>query len=193
MNDTRGGRCSWLLLVAGVFILASAWLPLLTVRFTSPQYPTDKPTLAVYSDKITGDAHEFQVLSHYVGIIFPPEVPEMESGLLKWVFAGLGVAALIASILPRKTRKISASLLVLAVLFLAAWGQYRFYQSGHTLDPEAPMRMAVKPFTPPLFGWVKIHKIAIYHLPHIGSALMLGALGSLLLSFRRGKRGEATG
>jgi hypothetical protein len=178
------------MLVAGLFLVASAWLPLLTVRFTSPQYPTESPTLAVYAGKITGDSHEFQVLSHYVGIAFPPEVPEMDSGLLKWIIAGLGVTSLVASRLAPGGRKVAAGFLVLALLALAAWGQFRFYQSGHTLDPEAPMRMAVKPFTPPLFGWVKIHKIAIYHLPHIGAVLLVGALASLIVGIRRGNKAE---
>ena len=96
--DTPGRGLSRLCLVAGLLLLVSAWLPLLMVRFTSPQYPTESPTLNIYAGEITGNAHEFQVLSHYVGIQFPPDVPELDSGVVTWVIASLGIIALISSI-----------------------------------------------------------------------------------------------
>ena len=183
MQTQPGSRRA--LLIAGILLLISAWVPLLSVRFTSPQYPTESPTLRVYADRIAGDAHEFQVLSHYVGIQFPPDVPELRTGILVWVISGIGAIALGAALLGPDLHRPAAYLVLVSILCLAAWGQFRFYQSGHSLDPEAPMRMAVKPFTPPLFGWVKMRNIVIYHLPHYGSALILGAITALGITTRR--------
>ncbi len=181
-------RPSRSLLLAGVLLVASAWVPLILCVFTAPQYPTESPTLTIFAERLTGDTHEFKVLSHYVGIEFPPSVPEMDSGLLKAGIIGLGVIALLASVLSRRLRKHAASLLLISILALGAWGQFRFYQSGHSLDPEAPMRQAVTPFTPPLFGWLNIHRITIYHVPHIGSFLLIGAAASLCLSLRKDRK-----
>ena len=50
------------------------------------------------------------------------------------------------------------------------------------------MRMAVKPFTPPLFGWVRVRNIVIYHLPHVGSGLMIMAVVMLAMVLKRGGR-----
>lgn len=68
---------------------------------------------------------------------------------------------------------------------LAGWAQYRLYQAVHNLDPKAPMRYAVKPFTSPLVGIVRVHKITIYHLPHVGFLLFGGAVVLTLLAVRR--------
>lgn len=185
------------LVIAGLSLLVAPWVPLLMVRFRSPQYPTESPTLSIYADRFAGDAHEFQVLSHYVGIHFPPSVPELESGILVWIISGLGAVALLSALLRRPVQRALAFLLLLAIFTLAGWGQFRFYQSGHDLDQEAPMRMVVKPFTPPLFGFVRIHNISIYHLPHVGSILILSSVLALALAARRraselGAPGQAT-
>lgn len=180
-------------LAGAVLILAAPAFPVIRVIFTSPQYPTESPSLRLYTHRIEGHTHEFQVLTRYVGLEFPPDVPELRSNVVPWIVVGLGALALVASLLPWKPRRFLAAGVLVGVTALAGWAQYRFYQSGHQLNPEAPMRTTVKPFTPPLFGVIRMHRIRIYHLPDAGSLMMIGGCVALAWSSRRPKRRGAKG
>ncbi len=183
------GRVSYALLVAGLCLGLAPLFPLILCTFTAPQYPDKSPSVSVYAGAVTGDTQEFTTLTRYIGINFPPDVPELRTPLVATALVLIGLLAGVAAFLPRRGR-IAMVIAVLALtVCMGGWGQFRFYQAGHNLDPTAPMRTIMKPFTPPLFGWISIRRIRIYHMPHLGSFLILAGAGLALCggvrSYRR--------
>lgn len=158
-------------ILAGLSLFASLFFPYLATIFTSPQYPDTSPVVYIHPDGLRGDIHEFQVVGRYIGVKVPPELPEFDSKIFSYLIGLLAAMTLLGVLLSQRWRKIIPIILLVAGITFAGWAQYRLYQAGHTLDPTAPMRYAVKPFTPPLIGVVRIHRITIYHVPHVGFVL----------------------
>lgn len=164
------------LLISALLLLCSIFLPYLVTIFTSPQYPDRSPVVNIYLDRIGGDIHEFQVVGRYIGLKIPPQLPEFDYKIILFLITLLALVTGISAFLGQKFRRIILILLIISGIGLAALAQYRMYETGHNLDPTAPMRYAIKPFTPPVVGIVKVHRITIYHLPHVGTLLYLGAI-----------------
>lgn len=164
-------------LAAGGLILLSLLVPYLYIIFTSPQYPAQSPKMYLYTYALKGDLQQWEVVGRYIGIKVPPDLPEFDNHIIVTIIVMLATMALISAFLNRKWKKVASILLIVGGIALASWAQYRLYQQGHNLDPNAPMRYVVKPFTPPLIGVSKVSKIKIYHLPHLGFLLFFVATG----------------
>ncbi|MEW5815997.1 MAG: hypothetical protein AB1798_11475 [Spirochaetota bacterium] len=159
-------------LIAGAFLIVAIFLPFLGISLKSPQYPTRNPKILLYVHSLRGDIKEWEILGRYIGINANPKLPEFDFKIFIFIFAGLAIMLGIAAFLGDRWKKAASIALIIASLIIAGWAQYKLYQQGHTLDPAAPLRTVAKPFTPPLFGITRIHKITIYHYPHLGSALL---------------------
>lgn len=136
----------------------------------------------MYSNGLTGDLNDWRVVGRYIGVDVEPPLPEFDHNIITYAIAFLAVVLLIAAFADDRVKKGASILLLAAGLTFAGWAQYRLYQQGHNLDPTAPMRFIVQPFTPPLFGWTTVGKIRIYHLPHVGLLLFAAATGLTLLA-----------
>ncbi len=116
-----------------------------------------------------------------IGIDTNPRLPEFDYKIFPTLLTFFSILLFISSFKSKKLGKIvSISLLIFGIL-MAGWTQFRLYQQGHNLDPQAPLRYVVKPFTPPLIGIIRVHKITIYHLPYIG--FFLFGLACFLVSY----------
>jgi len=175
------------LYLAAAAITASALaLPFWGFAMSAPQYPGETLHLQVGRAGITGDVHEVETLQHYIGVRFPTELPE-----LRWVTRGiLGLAGLLLlaaftaeSRLGRVYRGACALVFVLLLGASAAVVQGRLYQVGHERNPNAPIR-AIRDFTPPLVGPVKVGNFTVWSFPHVGAALLLAASGLALFGTR---------
>jgi hypothetical protein len=60
--------------------------------------------------------------------------------------------------------------------------QYRLYQAGHTLDPDAPV-MGVEGFTPPLWGKYEVANITSYSRLGLGAYLAALSVALLVVAF----------
>jgi hypothetical protein len=60
--------------------------------------------------------------------------------------------------------------------------QYRLYQAGHTLDPDAPV-MGVEGFTPPLLGQYEVANITSQSRFGLGAYMAIVAVGLLVVAF----------
>jgi hypothetical protein len=166
-----------LYLIAAAAAAAALVLPLWGFAMTAPQYPDETLRLRVERTGIAGDVQEVQTLQEYIGVRFPTDLPELEwatraiaaiAGLLAVAaFAGAGRAA-------RAYRIACAALFFLFLAGSAAVVQARLYEVGHKRDPNAPIR-AVKDFTPPLVGPVKVGNFTVWSFPHAGAVLLLAA------------------
>jgi copper chaperone NosL len=163
-------------LAAVVLLLASAGQPIWRAVFKAPQYP-DGLNIAAYGSKVDGDLSEITELSHYIGM--PPfnfvGMPEMRLWPVVIVLAILAVIVAVA------TRRRWLRLIACAGLWLIPVGalavvQFRLWQTGHSLDPTSPIRVA--PFTPRVLGPTTLMNFTVLGYP--GMALVLIAAAAAL-------------
>jgi len=184
-----------LYLIAAVMTASALALPFWGFAMSAPQYPDETLHLQVGRNGIAGDVQEVETLQHYIGVRFPTELPE-----LRWVTRGiLGIAVLLLlAAFTSESRIGRAYRAACALVFLgllassAAVVQGRLYQVGHERDPNAPIR-AVRDFTPPLVGPVKVGNFTVWSFPHAGAALLLGGSMLALFGTHTAARRRATG
>ena len=188
-------------LVAAALLVVALLFPMWHIRMDAVQYPSETLSLGLYAyPRISGDYVEIARLNHYVGFYYPDpvfwppnyeahpdaiDVPEWSLGPL--AFVGVAATSLFVAVAPtaRKLRRGLTAQLVGSVLvfgILLADIQYRLYQAGHTLDPDAPV-MGVDPFTPPLWGKYAVANITSYSRFGVGAYLTVGAIGLLVVAW----------
>ena len=176
-----------LFLGAAVLVAAALMMPLWGFAMSAPQYPDETLHLRVVRTGLAGDVHEVETLQQYIGVRFPKELPE-----LRWatqaIFALvvlLGLAAFSgATLVGRAYRVVCAAAVVVVLVASAAAVQARLYRVGHDRDPHAPIR-AVRDFTPPLIGPVKVGNFTVWSFPHVGAVMLVGAAALSLAGTRR--------
>jgi hypothetical protein len=131
--------------------------------------------------------HEVATLQHYVGVRFPTDLPE-----LQWaVRAIVALAALLlfaafvgAGWLGHMYRVWCAIAIVVFLGASAVAVQARLYKVGHDRDPHAPIR-AIRDFTPPLVGPVKVGNFTVWSFPHIGGLLLVASAALSIAGSRK--------
>lgn len=135
--------------LAAIFLWFSLFCPYLFVIFSSPQYPERSPKLYLYLDGLKGDLKDWEVLGRYIGVNVHPWLPEFKYKTMVFIVAGLGLFTLFCANKKIKWKRLISLIILVLGLGSAGWAQFRLYQQGHRLDPQAPLRYTVKPFTPP--------------------------------------------
>lgn len=189
-------------LAAAVLLVAALLVPMWRITLTAPQYPGETLLIELYAyPRLGGDFVEVQGLNQYVGFYYPDPVyvdpnyavhenaiaaPEWLLGPI--VFLGLAATGAFVAVAPtvRKlklglTAQLVGTVGVFAGMF--AFIQYRLYQAGHSLDPNAPLR-GVDAFTPPLLGSYEVANISGFAWFGPGGYLTLIALVLLVISYR---------
>ncbi|MCP2605131.1 hypothetical protein NLC29_03140 [Candidatus Aminicenantes bacterium AH-873-B07] len=162
-------------IISGILIIISIFIPYILIIFSSPQYPTRSPKMFLFVHSLKGDIRDWEVVGRYIGVNVHPDFPELKYKLVAIFLFFLGLFLIFSAFRGIKWKKVASILVVVFGLLLLILVQFRLYQQGHNLDPNAPLRFVVKPFTPPVFGLTKISKIRIYHLPFIGTFLYLAS------------------
>jgi copper chaperone NosL len=169
-----------LIYVAAAALFAAAMaLPLWGFAMSAPQYPDETLHLQITRTGIGGDVHEVETLQQYIGVRFPSELPELQwarTGIL--ALAGLlGLAAIAGGTRAARALRVGCAVAVVAFLLASAAAvQSRLYRVGHERDRSAPIR-AVRDFTPPLVGPVKVGNFTVWSFPHVGAVMLLAAAG----------------
>lgn len=187
--------------IAALLVLGAVLFPMWRIEVHAVQYPDTVLNLQLYAyPHIAGDYAEMAALNKYIGFYYPDpvfwqpnydphpraiDVPEWSLGVLAFV----GVAAVNAFVsLAPTTEKLKRGLTwqlvgtVSVFTVMLADIQYRLYQAGHTLDPDAPV-MGVKGFTPPLWGRYEVANITSYSRLGLGAYLTIVAVGLLVVAF----------
>jgi nitrous oxidase accessory protein len=132
---------------AACLIALGSTLPLWTMTMRAPQYPAGL-TLSAYGTGMAGDVSELNILNHYIGM--PPlQAPPLETAIFPFAMAALIVLCLLSP-LHQMLRRTAIAAVGLAPIAMLADLQWRLYEFGHSLNPEAPIRL--KEFTPLIFG-----------------------------------------
>ena len=172
-----GRSFSFVYLIAAALTAAALVLPLWGFAMSAPQYPDETLHLRVARTGIVGDVQEVSTLQRYIGVRFPTALPE-----LAWATRAIAVLAgllLLAGFargrgVARAYRILCAAAMVGFLIVSAAAVQSRLYEVGHERDRHAPIR-AVRNFTPPLIGPVKVGNFTVWSFPHAGAVMLLTA------------------
>ena len=165
------------LIAAGLLLVALA-LPMWRITLTAPQYPGEALAIELYAyPRMGGDYAEVHSLNKYVGFYYPdpvyvdPNFPVHEKSIRvpEWIlgpvaFVAVAAAGVFVALAPtvRKLKLgLTAQLVGTVATFTAMFAliQYRLYQAGHSLDPDAPLR-GVEEFTPPVLGSYEVANIS---------------------------------
>ena len=143
----------------------------------APTYPERNLSMRVYTYMYEGDLEEWNVVGNLVGVKVPPPIPDIVFTIVPISIFLLIILCLVTALKP-SLLKFTAFMPWVVITGLTIFTQYSLYVFGHDLDPKRPLRF-IDPFTPPVIGVKKIGTMLTYHLPHIGSFLLV--IASLLL------------
>lgn len=186
-------------LVSGVLFVVALAFPMWRIVLTAPQYPGRALPVKLYAyPRIGGEYVEVERLNHYVGFHYPDpvflepnyEVSEAALAMPEWslapaLFVLLALVSVAVAFSPaekiawRLTYFLAATLVTFVALL--AWLQYRLYQAGHELDPNAPMSNVE--FTPPVLGPYDVANISGFAWFDVGGYLVLAAVACLAGAF----------
>lgn len=187
-------------LTAAALLIGAVLLPAWRIILTAPQYRNELIVELYTYPRLGGDFEEVQLLNKYVGFHYPDpvfvnpnfEVHEAAIAVPEWTFGPLAFIAVAAAgvfvAFAPTDRKLRLGLTAQLVGTMAVFGgmfaiiQYRLYQAGHSLDPNAPMS-AYEGFTPPVLGGYEIANISGYSTFGPGGYLALVAVVLLVLAF----------
>jgi hypothetical protein len=200
LDDFREARRALPVIAAGLFVAALAF-PMWTIEVHAVQYPDTVLNLRLYAyPRIAGDYAEMAALNSYIGFYYPDpvhwqpnyqphpkavDVPEWSLGPAAFVLVSLlsafvAVAPTAEKLKRGLTYQLAGTVAVFAVLLVDI--QYRLYQAGHTLDPDAPV-MGVEGFTPPLWGRYGVANITSYSRFGVGAYMAMAAVALLAVAF----------
>ncbi len=169
-------------ILAALLVVAALRLPVWRAHLSAPQYPGGLELVA-YGHGVEGDVAEVNQLNHYVGMkaFDASDAPEM----VLWP-AALAVAlvlVVLSSVLGRRLIGRLARLGVwLVPLGTLADVQYRLYQYGQAVSPDAPIRL--KPFFPLVVGPTKVMNFTTWAYP--GEAVWALLLAAFMVTFGPG-------
>ena len=169
--------------------------PLWRISMIAPQYPNGL-YIDIYTHKVDGghDGHditEINELNHYIGM---KPIDRAALTDLDWIPFALGLLAL----LTLRTAAIGnvrtlIDLLVVSgyvATFALARFIYRLWYFGHSLSPDAPIKL--EPFTPAIIGKKQVANFAVESWPQGGTiwvtVFLLGVVGITLWHLIAGRR-----
>lgn len=184
--------------IAAALFIGALFLPMWIIEVHAVQYPTEVLYLKLYAyPRIAGDYVEMARLNHYVGFYYPDpvywepnyevnkgavDVPEWSFGWVAFVIVSLlSIFVAVAPTAEKLKRGLKWQLIGTVSVFtvMLADIQYRLYQAGHSLDPDAPV-MGVEGFTPPLWGKYEVANITSYS--YFGSGAFVSMIAIALLA-----------
>ncbi|HTJ47161.1 MAG TPA: hypothetical protein VL463_33900 [Kofleriaceae bacterium] len=153
-------------------LVMTFWFPLWRISMIAPQYPQGL-YIDVYAHKVDGghDAHditEINELNHYIGM---KPIDRAALSDLDWIPFALGFLALLtlrcAAIGNVRTLIDLVVVSGYVATFAFARFVYRLWVFGHTLDPDAPIKL--EPFTPAIIGKKQVANFAVESWPQGGT------------------------
>ena len=173
-----------LLIICGIALIISIFVPLWAIYLEAPQYP-EGLGMFLHANKITGDYEIINGLNHYIGMKTIHQEDFWEFKILPYALGFFAVLCFIAAFLnKRKWLYILAALFVIfGIAFMVDFWLWE-YDYGHNLDPNAAIVVPGMSYQPPLIGFKQLLNFGAYSYPNIGGGIMFGvALILAILAF----------
>ena len=190
MNTRLSQLSIYALLLAGISLIISIFVPIWRIDLDAPQYP-EGLRLLIHANKLAGDVDIVNGLNHYIGMKTLHAEEFIEFTVLPYI---IGFFACLSFLVAFKgNRKWVNFLLILFALFgvLAMYDFWRWeYEYGHNLDPNAAIIVPGMAYQPPLIGFKQLLNFGAYSIPDIGGWLFVAA--GILISFAAYKEFKAS-
>jgi hypothetical protein len=164
---------------AALLLLVAFVAPLWSIHLLAPQYPEGLGML-IRVNTIVGagptDLQNINGLNHYIGMraIEPDAIPVLT--VMPWVVGVLAAAGLLVAAAGRRGLLYAW---VGAFAASGAVGLYEFwrwqYDYGHTLNPDAPIKIPGMAYQPPLIGSKEILNFTATSWPGVGGIAAMAA------------------
>ena len=172
-----------LLIVCGISLIVSIFVPLWAIYLEAPQYP-EGLGMFLWSNKITGDYEIINGLNHYIGMKTIHQEDFWEFKVLPYALGFFAVLAFLFAFLKKKWGLyfFTALFLLFGIAFMVDFWLWE-YDYGHNLNPNAPIIVPGMSYQPPLLGFKQLLNFGAYSYPDVGGWIMF-AVGiiSLVLS-----------
>ncbi len=189
MNKKLNKISRSLLILCGLALLITLYVPLWSIYLEAPQYP-EGLSMSIYVDKVGGDIDIINGLNHYIGMKTIHTNDFVEFSILSYCVVFFALFFLITGWLGNKKLLYILSILFILFGIIAMVDFWRWeYDYGHNLDPEAAIKVPGMTYQPPLIGYKELLNFGAYSFPDIGGYIFLFA-GLVILSiiFLHGKK-----
>lgn len=162
-----------LLLLSGIFLIISIFVPIWRIDLDAPQYP-EGLRLLIYSNKLDGAVDIINGLNHYIGMKTLHADDFVEFSVLPYIIGFFAAFAILVSLL--KNKKLLYVLFIAFVAFgiIAMIDFWRWeYDYGHNLNPNAAIIVPGMAYQPPLIGFKQLLNFGAYSIPDIGGILFI--------------------
>lgn len=171
------------LIVAGIVMSFSMFLPLWEIQLYAPQYP-EGLILLIYSHTLGGNVEIINGLNHYIGMqhLDPKNFPEFT--FLKYLLGFWALLMIIVGIVGRRKllNILFYSFVVFSVIAMADFYRWN-HNYGHHLDPNAAIQVPGMTYDPPLIGFKQLLNFGAYSMPAKGGWCYIGAGLLILFAF----------
>lgn len=140
-----------LMIIAGVLLLVSIFLPYWKMEMQAPQYPKGLE-MTVYVNKVQGDVDEVDGLNHYIGMRPISEAGQFERSM-SLIAIGALILLVVSSIFIHNPCALALTwpvMLYPGIFLFDLWLWMRSF--GQDLDPSAPLSNIIEPFVPQIIG-----------------------------------------
>ncbi len=179
-TDSLKKTSKLLLIICGLGLVISIFVPLWAIYLEAPQYP-EGLGMFLHASKITGDYEIINGLNHYIGMKTIHQEDFWEFKVLPFALGFFAILCFGAAFLNKRRW-----LLILTILFLIFGVAFMVdfwlweYDYGHNLDPNAAIVVPGMSYQPPLFGFKQLLNFGAYSYPDIGGWIMFG-VGIILI------------
>ena len=173
-----------LLIVCGIALVVSIFVPLWSIYLEAPQYP-EGLAMYLWANKITGEYEIINGLNHYIGMktIHPEDFWEFK--VLPYALSFFALLCFLVAWLNKKTWLYITAVLfmIFGIAFMVDFWLWE-YDYGHNLDPNAAIVVPGMSYQPPLIGFKQLLNFGAYSYPNVGGGIMFGvALILAILAF----------
>jgi|GEM_PF-17429 len=180
MKQRIGSRSKVLLVVAGLLLTLSLFVPVWAIYLDAPQYP-EGLQLQIWARKIAGDIDIINGLNHYIGMRTLRSNDFIEFTILPYLIAAYAACFILTALIGRKRGLffLFGAFLLFGIVAMADFWKWE-YDYGHNLDPNAAIKVPGMAYQPPLIGAKQLLNFHAYSIPDTGGWLFIGA-GALAL------------
>lgn len=181
-----------LLIISGIALIVSIFVPLWAIYLEAPQYP-EGLGMFLHANKITGDYEIINGLNHYIGMKTIHQEDFWEFKVLPYALGFFALLCLITAFFNKKILLYITAILflVFGIAFMVDFWLWE-YDYGHNLDPNAAIVVPGMSYQPPLLGFKQLLNFGAYSYPDIGGFIMFGvALILIILAFIEFKKSKS--
>jgi copper chaperone NosL len=162
-----------LLVICGIAIATTAFLPFWKIDLWAPQYP-EGLGLKIWTDHIGGDVEVINGLNHYIGMRTLHTNDFWEFSILNYIIYALAGLAILVALFRKKALFFAYYILFMIFAVLALYDFWRWeYDYGHNLDPTAPIQVPGMAYQPPLIGYKQLLNFGAYSMPDTGGWIFI--------------------